>query len=168
MILPIVKLPAQVLRRPVEDVKFPLSKEVRRLIKDMLDTVIKADGIGLAAPQIGKNLNLALIFLEHAGVPVIPIINPKIVSSSKETVAIEEGCLSLPGLFGMVKRPKKVVVEYTDVTGKMAKLEDNAWIARVAQHEIDHLLGTLIIDKFSTITQGKELLERYSDHSEIL
>ncbi len=161
MVLPIVKLPAQVLRRPVEDVVFPLNKDIKRLIRDMLDTVIKADGIGLAAPQVGRNLNLALIFLEHSGIPVFPIINPKIVKTSSETAAIEEGCLSLPGLFGNVTRPKNITVEYFDMNGEKQTISDNGWIARVCQHEIDHLLGTLILDKFDNITQGKELLEQY-------
>lgn len=163
MVLPIVKLPAAVLRRPVVDVTFPLSKDVRRLLKDMVDTVIKADGIGLAAPQVSRNLNLAIIFLEHAGVPLLPIINPTIVSSSKETKVIEEGCLSLPRLFGKVTRPKKITVEYYDVEGKKKTFTDDDWIARVAQHEIDHLLGTLIIDKFDEVTHGKELLDVYRD-----
>lgn len=163
MVLPIVRLPAQVLRRPVEDVVFPLSKDVKRLIRDMLDTVIKADGIGLAAPQVGKNLNLALVFLEHSGIPVFPIINPKIVKVSSETVPIEEGCLSLPGLFGNVTRPKNITVEYFDMNGEKKTLTDDGWIARVCQHEIDHLLGTLIIDKFDNVTQGKELITVYSD-----
>lgn len=163
MVLPIVKLPSQVLRRPVEDVVFPLSKDMRRLLKDMLDTVIKADGIGLAAPQVGKNLNIALIYLEHAGVPVFPIINPKIISTSKEKKVIEEGCLSLPGVFGKVTRPKKITIEYYDMHGEKQKLTDDDWIARVCQHEIDHLLGTLIVDKFDSITHGKELLEQYKE-----
>lgn len=163
MVLPITKLPAKVLRRPVVDVTFPLSKEVRRLLKDMVDTVIKADGIGLAAPQVGKDLNLALIFLEHAGIPLLPIINPVIVSRSKETKTIEEGCLSLPGVFGKVTRPKKVTVEYYDVHGKKQTLTDDDWIARVAQHEIDHLLATLIVDKFDAITQGADLLPVYAE-----
>lgn len=161
MVLPIVKLPGEVLRRPVRDVSFPLTKTVKRLIRDMLDTVIKADGIGLAAPQVGHSLNLALIYLEHSGVPVFPIINPKIVAVSKDFVPIEEGCLSLPGLFGDVKRPKTITVEYQDASGALKRLKDSGWIARVCQHEIDHLLGTLIIDKMDRITHGKELLPLY-------
>src|SRR4051812_35918895 len=104
MILPIAKLPAKILRRPVEDVKFPLNKSVKRLIKDMLDTVKHAPGVGLAAPQVSKNLNLAIIYLDHAGIPPFAIINPKIITPSKETTALEEGCLSMPGVFGEVKR----------------------------------------------------------------
>ncbi|MBL8031352.1 MAG: peptide deformylase [Candidatus Doudnabacteria bacterium] len=164
MVLPITKLPAAILRRPVVDVTFPLSKDIRRLLKDMVDTVIKADGIGLAAPQVSRNLNLAIIFLEHAGVPLFPIINPVIVSSSKETKVIEEGCLSLPGVFGKVTRPKKITFEYFNLQGEKQTITDDDWIARVAQHEIDHLLATLIVDKFDAVTQGAELLPKYAEH----
>ena len=161
MVLPIVKLPSEVLRRPVEDVTFPLSKDVRRLIRDMLDTVVKADGIGLAAPQVGRNLNLAIVFLQSANIAPFVIINPKIVATSSEPHTIEEGCLSLPGVFGMVERPKKVTVEFYDLEGNKQTVDDDGWIARVCQHEIDHLLGTLIIDKMDSVTQGSELLPLY-------
>lgn len=161
MVLPIVHLPSQVLRRPVQDVVFPLSKDVRRLIKDMLDTVAKADGIGLAAPQVGRDLNLAIIYLQSAGVPPFVIINPKIVRASPEQKEIEEGCLSMPGVFGMVSRPVSVTVEYQDLAGAVQTITDDSWIARVCQHEIDHLLQTLIIDKLDRVTQGGELLAVY-------
>lgn len=162
MNLPIAKLPAKVLRLPTEKIAFPLKKELKRLVLDMLDTVKKADGIGLAAPQISKSLNMALIYLEEAGVPPFMLFNPKIIKASKETTEIEEGCLSMPGVFGLVKRPKKITVEAQDLEGKTITLTDDDWIARVMQHEIDHLQGTLIIDKFETITRGKELLPQYT------
>lgn len=165
MILKIAKLPAKVLRAENPEVQFPLSKDILRLIPNMLDTVKKVDGIGLAAPQVSINLNLALIYLEHAGVPPFMIINPKILTRSKEQVEIEEGCLSMPGVFGMVLRPKKITVEFQDYEGKKHKLTDDGWIARVIQHEMDHLDKTLIIDKFEKITKGKELLTKYQPAS---
>ncbi len=163
MILPIAKLPAKILRAPTEDVAFPLNKNVKRLLKDMLDTVKKAPGVGLAAPQVSKNLNLAIIYLEDAGVPPFAIINPVIKQSSKELTTIEEGCLSMPGVFGEVKRPKKIIVEFSDLAGKRITLTDDTFLARVIQHEIDHLHNTLIIDKLGKITQGAELLDQYKD-----
>jgi len=162
MVLPIAKLPAKVLRTPTAPVTFPLKKEVKRMVLDMLDTVKKADGIGLAAPQVSTSLNMALIYLEEAGVPPFMLFNPKITSRSKEQVEIEEGCLSMPGVFGMVKRPKKITVEAQDLEGQTITLTDDDWIARVMQHEIDHLEGILIIDKFENITRGQELLKKYS------
>ncbi len=163
MKLKISKLPSRVLRHSNPDVSYPLSKEVKTLLKDMLETVKSVDGIGLAAPQVGVNLNLAIIYLEHAGVPPFAIINPKITKTSKEVAIIEEGCLSLPGLFGEVTRPKKITVEFQDLEGKVQKLSDDGWIARVIQHEVDHLKQTLIIDKLNKITQGADLVKKYSD-----
>lgn len=161
MILPITKLPAEVLRRETEAVMFPLNKAVKRLLKDMLDTVKKADGIGLAAPQVGSNLNAALIYLEQSGVPAFFIFNPTITEYSKETAVIEEGCLSMPGVFGEVARPKKITVTFQDAEGKPHTLTDDGWLARVIQHEYDHLHKTLIIDKMRKVTVGKELLPNY-------
>lgn len=161
MILKIAKLPSQVLRAKNPDVTFPLSKDTKKLILNMLDTVKKVDGIGLAAPQVSVNLNMAIIYLEHAGIPPFVIINPKIIKQSKEQVVIEEGCLSLPQLFGEVSRPKKITVEFQDLEGNTQTLTDDGWIARVIQHENDHLNGTLIIDKFKKITQGENLVKNF-------
>ena len=163
MILPIVKLPSKVLRAPTSAVTFPLSKQNQRLISDMLDTVKKADGIGLAATQVAKSLNMAIIYLEDAGVPPFVLFNPKIIKASKEQVEIEEGCLSMPGVFGIVSRPKKITVEAQDKDGKKITLTDDDWISRVMQHEIDHLNNVLIIDRFSKITRGKELVSKYEE-----
>ena len=163
MILPITKLPAKVLRNENKKVHFPLSKEHRKLIKDMLTTVKVADGIGLAAPQVSKNLQLAIIYLEEAGVPAFPIFNPRIIKASKEQTEIEEGCLSIPGVFGLVKRPKEITIEAENSEGETITLTDDGWIARVIQHEMDHLNGTLIIDKWRKITRGQELLPQFEE-----
>jgi peptide deformylase len=162
MVLPIAKLPAKILRTPVEDLTFPLKKEQVRLIKNMLDTVISARGVGLAAPQISHNLNMALIYIDDADIPPFPIINPKILHYSKETSEMEEGCLSMPGVFGMVRRPKKITMEACDINGEKFTITDDTFLARVLQHEIDHLNNTLIYDKLESITKGEELLPNYS------
>ena len=151
MILPIAKLPAKVLRSPVDDIKFPLKKDELRLIRNMLDTVISANGVGLACPQISKSLNMALIYLEDVGVPPFPIINPKITSSSKATEEMDEGCLSLPGVFGKVKRPKKITMEAFDIEGNKFSITDDTFLARVLQHEIDHLDAILFLDRVSNL-----------------
>ena len=163
MILPIAKLPAKILRKPVEDLVFPLKKDDLRLIKNMLDTVISANGVGLAAPQVSKNLNLALIYLNEAGIPPFPIINPKIISSSKTTDEMEEGCLSMPGVFGMVRRPKKITIEAYNIEGEKFTITDDTFLARVLQHEIDHLHNTLIYDKLEKITTGADILPIYAE-----
>ncbi len=163
MILPIAKLPARVLRSPVTNLNFPLKKDELRLIKNMLSTCIAANGVGLACPQISKSLNMALIYLDELGVPAFPIINPKITSVSKETEEMDEGCLSLPGVFGTVKRPKKITMEAYDIDGEKFTITDDTFLARVLQHEIDHLNNILIIDKFEKITSGEELLPNYQE-----
>ncbi|HMQ02062.1 MAG TPA: peptide deformylase [Candidatus Doudnabacteria bacterium] len=161
MILPISKLPAKVLRTPTTEVPLPAEKKLFRLVKDMIATCKAADGVGLAAPQIGRNLNLAIIFLEEAGLPAFPIINPVITKTSSEQTELEEGCLSIPGVFGKVKRPKKITVEAYNLEGKKFTLTDDTFLARVLQHEIDHLNRILILDKFTEITTGQELLQKY-------
>ncbi len=162
MILPIAKLPAKILRTPVEDLKFPLKKDVVRLIKNMLDTVISAQGVGLAAPQISKNLNMALIYLDEVDIPPFPIINPKITHYSKETTEMEEGCLSMPGVFGVVRRPKKITMEAYDINGEKFTITDDTFLGRVLQHEIDHLHNTLIFDKLEKVTKGDDILPNYA------
>lgn len=163
MILPIAKLPAKILRAPVEDLTFPLKKDTLRLIRNMLDTVIAANGVGLAAPQVSKNLNMALIYLEDAGIPPFVIINPKITKRSKETEDMEEGCLSIPGVFGMVRRPKKITMEAYNIEGEKFSITDDTFLARVLQHEIDHLDNTLIYDKLEKITTGEDLLPTFAE-----
>ena len=163
MVLPISNLPAKVLRTPVEDLTFPLKKDVVKLLKNMLDTVISAQGVGLAAPQVSKNLNMALIYLEDADIPAFPIINPKITHYSKETSEMEEGCLSMPGVFGMVRRPKKITMEAYDIDGQKFTITDDTFLARVLQHEYDHLQNTLIYDKLEKITKGEDILPNYSE-----
>lgn len=163
MKLPIAKLPAKILRTPTKEVTFPLSKDVKRLILNMVDTVKSANGVGLAAPQVSHDLNLAIIYLEEAGLPAFPIINPKITAVSKETELMEEGCLSMPGVFGPVRRPKKITLEAYNMEGEKFKITDDTFLARVIQHEVDHLNCTLIKDKLEKITQGKELIDRYAE-----
>ncbi len=135
-----------------------MSKEVQKLTKDMIDTVRNADGIGLAAPQVGKSLKLIVINLEKNGVPLMALYNPKVISRSLKKVDLEEGCLSIPNVYGTVRRPKKVTIEAWNADGKKVKFSDDGWIARVAQHEIDHINGILIIDLIKKYTQGEEIV----------
>ena len=97
----------KVLRAQNLDVSFPLTPEVKKLIADMKTTVKKAPGIGLAAPQVGVNIKLAVIYLEEFGLKGFTIINPVVVSRSIKKSIMQEGCLSIPGVFGPVKRPAK-------------------------------------------------------------
>ena len=153
--------PDEVLRKPTEPVTFPLTKEIKKLTEDMIDTVRKADGIGLAAPQVGKSVKLIIVNLEKSGVPLVALYNPRIVKKSFNKTEIEEGCLSIPGVFGTVKRPKKVTIEAQTAEGKTVQFSDDGWIARVGQHEIDHINGKLIIDLIKKYTQGADIVKEW-------
>lgn len=163
MVLPIITYPDPVLRKPTEPVTFPLPADVKKLTKDMIDTVRNADGIGLAAPQVGKSVKLIIINLEKNGVPLMVLYNPKILRKSFTKTEVEEGCLSIPGVFGMVKRPKKATIQAQNAEGKIIKFSDDGWIARVAQHEIDHINGVLIIDLIKKYTQGEEQVKQWKE-----
>jgi peptide deformylase len=159
MVLPILTYPNKVLREPTQPVSFPLSKEIKKLTQDMIDTVRQADGIGLAAPQVGRSVKLIIVNLEKNGVPLVALYNAKIVSKGFKKVAIEEGCLSIPGVFGLVKRPKKVTIQAQNADGEVIKFTDEGWVSRVAQHEIDHINGKLIIDLIKKYTQGEQIVK---------
>jgi len=120
-----------------------VSKDIVKLLKDMQDTLIKANGAGIAAPQVGRTERICLAVLDKK---IIPLINPKITWSSKSTGTVEEGCLSLPDLWIPVQRPNDIVVEFMTPNGKTLELKLSDFDARVVQHEIDHLDGVLITD----------------------
>lgn len=159
MILEIVKYPNKILETEAEEVIFPLSPEIKKLIADMLDTVRDANGIGLAAPQVNKKLRLIVVNLEHMGIPPFVLINPRVKSVSKKQTEMEEGCLSIPGVFGMVERPEKITFSGQDINGKNITAECDGLLSKVIQHEIDHTNGILILDKVKKYTQGKELIK---------
>lgn len=154
-ILPIVTYDDEVLTTKAEPVK-ELSDEISTLIEDMFETMYNSDGVGLAAPQVGRLLR---IFVADAGPMAeeekeeqygpVAMINPKIVFTSDEQVEMEEGCLSIPGVNAPVKRPKAIRVEYRDEDFKPQTLEVDGWLARVIQHEYDHLDGILFLDHLS-------------------
>lgn len=156
MILKIVKVPDPILNKKTELVK-EITPEVLNLVSDMIKTCKKANGIGLAAPQIGKSLRLCVIDLEHMGLPPFALVNPKITKKSWKKVEMEEGCLSIPDVFGMVKRPAKITVKAMTVDGKETKFEAEGILSRVIQHEIDHLDGILFTSKMTKQTSGKPM-----------
>ncbi len=145
--LPIILYPAPSLQKPsVKVVDFSVAA---KLIPDMIETMLAEKGIGLAAPQIGQNIRLAVINKEadKSLEDHLVIINPKIFSASAETDEDKEGCLSVPGKEVMVARHRKIKVRYTGAGGQEQKLKATGLFARVLQHEIDHLDGILIIDR---------------------
>lgn len=135
----------EVLHRHAARVADPTAPEMRALIPEMIEIMRKADGVGLAAPQIGKSISLCVIEINDI---VSVYFNPRITARSEETVIFEEGCLSLPGEFFPIERHEKISIKYDDISGKSRKLTATGFLAIVLQHEIDHLEGTLIIDRY--------------------
>lgn len=122
----------------------PVDELHRKLTGDMIDTMREAPGVGLAGPQVGV---LERIFVWEVEGEHGAVINPVILERSRETVTEEEGCLSLPGLYYPVERAARVVMEGIDETGAPVRFEAEDLLARVCQHEIDHLDGILFIDR---------------------
>lgn len=151
--------PAEILRKQAEEIKFPLADSTRRLVRDMFDTVRSANGIGLAAPQIGKSLRLIVVNLEHLDLPIFALLNPVIIDASRKKTKMEEGCLSIPGVFGIVERPEKIKFRAQDLKGGFIETEADGLLGRVIQHETDHINGVLIIDKIKKYTKGKDLIK---------
>lgn len=132
------------LRKKAASVENPKSPEIQKLIQDMLMTMKEAKGIGLAAPQIGHSLR---IFAVNIGDKIYVFINPEIKDISKDKIPFEEGCLSIQKTWGAVTRSKKLTIKALNENGKPIKIRAKGLLARVIQHEIDHLNGALFIDK---------------------
>jgi peptide deformylase len=129
------------------------SRKIKALCSDMVRTMCENDGVGLSAPQIGQNIRLCIVNTENG--PTC-LINPKITKKSWAKVWGEEGCLSVPDIFGQVRRHKKITYKYFDENSKKKKLDAVGLLARVIQHEIDHLDGVLFIDKAKNIKEIKK------------
>lgn len=140
----VVHLGEQVLREKALPV-LEITEEIKSLVADMFITMEKENGIGLAAPQVGKSLRLFVIKIDD-GVERV-FINPHIIQTSIETCSFEEGCLSVPKYYEEVIRPERITVQAQNVNGRRFTLEADELLARVIQHEYDHLEGILFIDR---------------------
>lgn len=147
----IVTAPDPILRQRSEDVADPSAEAVRKLLTDLKETCVAADGIGLAAPQIGVAQRVVVIRLR--GHPPYGLVNPEVIWASKGTSALDEGCLSIPNVIVRVTRPTKVRVRALDEGGKQLELRAEDLHAKVIQHEIDHLNGVLITDYQQSVEQ---------------
>lgn len=157
MILPIYKYGNPVLRKVAEPISadYPNLKE---LVDNMYETMMNAEGVGLAAPQIGLPIRLIVIDLaplkeEHPdlGDFKVTLINPEILEESEEEIAYDEGCLSIPGISETVVRPEYIKIRYYDVDFKLHEQELDDFKARVVQHEYDHLEGHLFTDRIKPL-----------------
>ena len=163
----IVTLPDPVLRRKARAVT-TFDKNLQTLIDDMVETMRDAPGVGLAAPQIGLSERLIVVEYyvkeedeenEEAPKKVWAVLNPEIVKTSEETTMGVEGCLSIPGLVGEVERHTEVLVRGLNRHGKPLKVKAEGWLARIFQHEIDHLNGVLFPDRATRVWQPPQDIE---------
>lgn len=145
-ILSIRVLPDPVLRQKAKRVR-SLDSSIQKLTQDMVDTMRAAPGMGLAAPQVGVVLRVIVVGLPEQ--EALAMINPEVVKKSGEQV-VEEGCLSIPGYCGEVKRSLSVVVKGRDRTGKEIRIKAKELLAQVLEHEIDHLNGVLYVDRLES------------------
>lgn len=170
-ILPIAKLGNPVLRQVAGSVTLQeiTSPEFQQFIDDMFETMLENDGIGLAAPQVSRSEQLVVMGCEgDSGFPDTVLINPKIVFYGPEQVEMWEGCLSVDGLRGKVTRPSSVRVQALDRHGEPLDFEANGLYGVCIQHEMDHLLGKVFLDRMtelSTLTQLKEFDSYWKEES---
>jgi peptide deformylase len=138
----------RVLRTPAKRIA-KVDDNIRTMIEQMLQTMYSADGIGLAAPQVGINKQLIVIDCEpqNPNNPPLVLINPKIVKFGKQVCNAEEGCLSIPGVYLEVTRPEEIEVSYKNEQGKPSNLKATGLLSRAIQHEMDHLNGVMFVDR---------------------
>ncbi len=155
--LDIVTLGDDVLREQVDEIQ-DVNGEIAELAQSMLSTMYTGDGVGLAAPQVGL---LKSLFVCHVnGDQPRVFINPQIIGTSQEMLPYEEGCLSIPGVYGDVIRPASITVQAINERGRPFKVDAEGMLARVIQHEMDHLKGVLFIDHLDE-KQRERLLKNY-------
>jgi peptide deformylase len=158
-LLKIEMLGAEVLRTPAKEVE-EIDEELLRLIDDMFETMYEAEGVGLAAPQVGISRRVIVVDVHDEEVQPFALINPRVVEASPETEKGEEGCLSIPGLSALVERPAHVVVEGLDREGNTVRVEGGGLLGRCLQHEVDHLDGILFLDRVSPLKR-KMLIQKW-------
>lgn len=156
MIRPICRMGNPILRKKTQEISkdYLLSDDFCQLLLDLKDSMKHYGGIGIAAPQIGVDLQVAIIELmgfnrygQEVNLPLTTFVNPEIEYLTDETQAFWEGCLSVPGLRGLVERPQKVRVRYLNEKAEPKELIAEGFLATVLQHELDHLQGVLYVDR---------------------
>ncbi len=138
----------RVLRQPAKRIA-KVDGEIRQLARQMLQTMYTLDGIGLAAPQVGVHKQILVVDAkpDDATTPPLILINPEIRSYSEDLSVMEEGCLSIPGVYLNVRRPEVIQVSYKDEYGRLQTMMATDLLARVIQHELDHLNGVMFVDR---------------------
>ncbi|KAF0108930.1 MAG: peptide deformylase [Chloroflexi bacterium] len=159
-LLEIVTIPDPILRRKAHKV-IDFGEEFQKLVTDMIDTMRDAPGVGLAAPQVAVSLRLVVVEYgededEDAPKKLHVLANPEIVEKSEEMVMGIEGCLSVPDLVGEVERYEKIVVKALNRQGKPIKIKAEGWLARIFQHEIDHVEGIVYTDLTDNVWKPRD------------
>jgi peptide deformylase len=153
--LPILIAPHPTLKARTRPVTPSDAEQIQALVPRMFATMYAAPGIGLAAPQVGVGLRLAVVDLmpNDARAPIV-LVNPEILANSEETTTREEGCLSVPGQYADVTRPERVRIGFQDLAGHRQEFEADGLLAACLQHEIDHLDGVLFTDHLSVLKRN--------------
>jgi peptide deformylase len=156
----IVSIPDPVLRRKARKVT-DFGPELQKLIDDMVETMREAPGVGLAAPQVAVPLQVIVVEFgdeedEEAPSKLFTVVNPEIVRASDELVSGVEGCLSIPGIVGEVERVEQITVKGQNRRGQPLRIKADGWLARIFQHEIDHLNGVLFTDRAERVWKPAE------------
>ena len=154
-LLPILRYPDPRLRKRAAKVE-AVTDRIRKLIKDMADTMYAAPGIGLAATQVDVHLRVIVIDVSESRDQLRVFVNPERIAASGEA-DIEEGCLSVPGIYEKVRRPGRVTVRALDAAGEPITLDADGVLAVCIQHEMDHLEGTVFVEKLSRLKQSRIL-----------
>ena len=169
----IVIEPDPILRKESEPIEKEVDNDLRKLLDDMLETMYAAPGIGLAAVQVGILKRLIVIDISKDKEKKNPLflINPEIVSKSKNTSIYEEGCLSLPGHFAEIERPAECQINFLDYNGKKKEISAKGLLSTCIQHELDHLNGILFIDYLSKLKKDmiiKKLVKHKKELNKIV
>lgn len=160
----IVTVPDPVLRRKAHKVS-DFGPDLQHLIDDMVETMREAPGVGLAAPQVDVSLRVIVVEFGDEDDEEVPkklyaVVNPEIARTSGETVMGTEGCLSIPGFVGEVERLKSVTIKGQNRRGQPVRIKADGWLARIFQHEIDHLDGVLFTDRATQVTKVEGEVEQ--------
>jgi len=160
----VIKLPHPTLRKKAHEVR-DFGDAFQQLVDDMVETMRVEDGVGLAAPQINQSLRVIVVEYpeddseEDAPKKLFIVVNPEIMKRAEDTILGVEGCLSVPDIVGEVERSEKVEIRGLNRYGKKTKIRAKGWLARVFQHEIDHLDGVLFVDRATQIWKTSEVEE---------
>jgi peptide deformylase len=158
----IIKLPHPTLKRKAHKIN-DFGKDFQKLVDDMIETMREEPGVGLAAPQVNQSLRLIVVeypeddSVEESEPKLFVVANPEFTYLSPETIKGIEGCLSVPNLLGDVERSQDVIVAGLDRKGRKTEIKASGWLARIFQHEIDHINGILYVDRAETLYQPDEI-----------